>query len=169
MNRRAIFASAALNLNLAKSFGYFLLAALLGLGFWATAAYAFDGTRSPANKPPAVGEVTPQGRGQEAIEEAFRAFDGSINLRTSFVLRHLGDIEAARKLLEGAARNGDVAAAWELGRMYADGDGVRQNHQRAFQYFGSIADTHADEPRGTVPARFVANAFVRLGGYYLAG
>jgi uncharacterized protein len=166
MNRRA---SAALKPSLARSCGYFLSAALFGLGFGATAAYALDGTRSPANKAPAVGEVTPQGRRQEAIEEAFRAFDGSVNLRTSFVLRQLGDIEAARKLLEGAARNGDVRAAWELGRMYADGDGVRQNHQLAFRYFGSIADSHADEQTGTVPARFVANAFVRLGGYYLTG
>jgi uncharacterized protein len=169
MNRRDIFASSALKLNLAKSSGCLLLVALFRLGFGATEAYALDGTRSPANKAPAVGEVTPQGRRQEAIEEAFRAFDGSINLRTSFVLRHLGDIEAARKLLEGAARNGDVGAAWELGRMYADGDGVRQNHQLAFGYFGSIADSHADEPTGTVPARLVANAFVRLGGYYLSG
>jgi uncharacterized protein len=169
MNRRPIFASAALKLNLAKSSGYFLSIVLLGLGFGVTAAHALDGTRSPANIAPAVGEVAPQARSREAVEEAFRAFDGSINLRTSFVLRHLGDIEAARKLLEGAARNGDVRAAWELGRMYADGDGVRQNHQLAFQYFGSIADSHADEPTGTVPARLVANAFVRLGGYYLTG
>jgi uncharacterized protein len=169
MNRRPIFASAALEFNLANSSGYFLSIVLLGLGFGVTAAYALDGTRSPANIAPAVGEVAPQARGREAVEEAFRAFDGSVNLRTSFVLRHLGDIEAARKLLEGAARNGDVRAAWELGRMYADGDGVRQNHQLAFQYFGSIADSHADEPTGTVPARLVANAFVRLGGYYLTG
>jgi TPR repeat protein len=53
--------------------------------------------------------------------------------------------------------------------MYANGDGVKQNHQLAFDYFGGIADSHADELPGTVQARFVANAFVRLGGYYLTG
>jgi uncharacterized protein len=53
--------------------------------------------------------------------------------------------------------------------MYAEGDGVKQSHQLAFEYFGGIADSHADEPTGTVQARFVANAFVRLGGYYLTG
>lgn len=169
MNRRALFMSAALQLNLAKSSGYFLSVALLGLGFGSTAAYALEGAKSPANSAPAVGGVAPKGRDRESVEEAFRAFDGSVNLRASFVLRQLGDIEAARKLLEGAARNGEVGAAWELGRMYADGDGVKQNHQRAFEYFGSIADSHADEPTGTVQARFVANAFVRLGGYYLTG
>jgi uncharacterized protein len=81
-------------------------------------------------------------------------------------VRQLG---GARKLLENAARDGDVGAAWELGRMYADGDGVKQNAQRAFDYFGDIADSHADEPTGTVEARFVANAFVRLASYYLTG
>jgi hypothetical protein len=60
------------------------------------AAYALNGTTSPANKAPAVGEVTPQGGGQEAIEEAFRVFDGSVNLWTSFVLRHLGDLAKSR-------------------------------------------------------------------------
>lgn len=169
MNRRAIFTSGALKLNLAKLPAYFLLVAAFGLGFGSTAAYALDGTRSPANIAPAVGGVAPLGRGRESVEEALRAFDGSVNLRASFVLRQLGDIEAARKLLEGAARNSDVLATWELGRMYADGDGVKQNHQLAFEYFGGIADSHADEPTGTVQARFVANAFVRLGGYYLTG
>ena len=169
MDRRAIFTSAALKLYLAKSSGYFLSVALFGLGFGSTAAYAFDGTRSPANIAPAVGGVAPQGRSRESVEEALRAFDGSVNLRASFVLRQLGDIEAARKLLEKAARDGDVLPTWELGRMYADGDGVKQNHQLAFEYFGGIADSHADEPTGTAQARFVANAFVRLGGYYLTG
>jgi hypothetical protein len=84
-------------------------------------------------------------------------------------LLHRRECGAARKLLEVAACNGEVGAAWELGRMYADRDGVRQNHQLAFHYFGSIAVSHADEPTGTVPARFVANAFVSPGGYYLTG
>jgi uncharacterized protein len=170
MSRHAIFASTALKLNLAKSSGYFLSVALFGLGFAATDAYALDGTRSPANVAPAVGGVAPQGRVLKSLEEALRGFgDGSPNLRASFAARQLGDIDAARKLLEGAARDGDVLAAWALGRMYADGDGVKQSHQLAFEYFGGIADSHADEPTGTVQARFVANAFVRLGGYYLTG
>jgi uncharacterized protein len=144
--------------------------ALLGFSLAVTEAYALDGTRSPANIAPAVGGVAPQGRVLKSLEEALRAFgDGSPNLRASFAARQLGDIEAARKLLEGAARDGDVLAAWALGRMYAEGDGVKQSHQLAFEYFGGIADSHADEPTGTVQARFVANAFVRLGGYFLTG
>jgi TPR repeat protein len=154
-----------------RVFRYFLSAALFGFGLGLTTAYAFEGgSGSPANVAPEVGGVAPQGRGLKSVEEALREFgNGSANLRDSFVARQLGDIERARKLLEEAARNGDVRAAWELGRMYADGDGVKQNQQLAFEYFGGIADSHADEPAGTVQARFVANAFVRLGGYYLTG
>jgi len=152
-----------------RVFGYFLSVASLGLGLALTTAYGLD-TRSPANSAPAVSGVAPQGRGLKSVEEALRAFGGgSVNLRASFAARQLGDIEAARKLLGSAARDGDVLAAWELGRMYANGDGVKQNDQLAFEYFGGIADSHADEMPGTVQARFVANAFVRLGGYYLRG
>ena len=53
--------------------------------------------------------------------------------------------------------------------MYASGDGVAQDDQRAFVYFSQIANTHPDEPPGTAQARIVANAFVALGHYYLKG
>jgi TPR repeat protein len=60
-------------------------------------------------------------------------------------------------------------AQWKLGRMYADGDGVRRDDVRAFEYFRNIAATHADDVPGTPQARFVGNAFVALGLYYLEG
>ncbi len=159
MNRRATFTSAALKLNLAKSSGFFLSVALFDLGFGSISAYALDGTRTPANTAPAIGRVAPQ---EDTVLH-------SGYLREWFRARQLGDIDAARKFLEDAARDGDVGAAWELGRMYADGDGVKQNHQLAFEFFSGIADSHADEPTGTAQARFVANSFVRLAGYYLTG
>jgi TPR repeat protein len=135
-----------------------LLVALFGVSLGLSTAHALDGTKSPANIAPAIGQDAPQ----EGV-----LYSGY--LRGWLRARQLGDIEAARKFLEDAARDGDVGAAWELGRMYADGDGVKQSHQRAFDYFGGIADSHADEPAGTAQARFVANAFVRLGSYHLAG
>lgn len=138
--------------------GYFLSIVVFGLGLWLTTAYAFDGTKSPADIAPAIG--------RDATQEGI-LYSGY--LRGWLHARQFGDIEAARKFLEDAARDGDIGAAWELGRMYADGDGVKQNHQRAFEYFAGIADSHADEPTGTVQARFVADAFVRLGSYYLTG
>jgi TPR repeat protein len=80
-----------------------------------------------------------------------------------------GDTKAGLSALEYAATNGHLIAAWKLGRMYADGDGVKQNNLRAFEYFRSIADGHADESADTTQAPFVANAFVALGIYYLDG
>jgi exopolysaccharide production negative regulator len=157
MNRPAIFASAALKLDLAKLSGYFLLIALFGPVCGSTETYALDGTRSPANAAPAIGQVAPE----EAMYSA--------NLRAWFRARQIGDVKAARKVLEDAARDGDVGAAWKLGRMYADGDGVEQSDQRAFEYFRALADSHAEETPGTTPAVFVAKAFVEIGSYYLTG
>jgi uncharacterized protein len=71
--------------------------------------------------------------------------------------------------LEYAAERGMVAAKWKLGRMYAEGDGVEQSDIRAFEYFREIADDHADDNPAGSEARFVANAFVRLGHYYRVG
>jgi TPR repeat protein len=71
--------------------------------------------------------------------------------------------------LQYAADQGHLVAQWKVGRMYAAGDGVPQDDQRAFVYFSQIANTHPDEPPGTAQARMVANAFVALGHYYLKG
>jgi len=152
---------------------HILSVALFGFGLGLTTAYAFDGTKSPANiAPPVVGgvAVAPEGAGPSlgvgvgAVRpDAFQAFQtGAQALRA-------GDTKAALDALDYAARNGEVAALWKLGRMYADGDGVKQSDLRAFDYFRTLADSHADEMPGTRPAVFVAKAFVAIGGYYLAG
>lgn len=80
-----------------------------------------------------------------------------------------GDTSRGVTALEYAAANGHAVAQWKLGRMYADGDGVGRNDMRAFEYFRGIADAHADDVPGTPQSRFVANAFVALGLYYLDG
>lgn len=145
---------------------HILSVALFGAGLGLATAYAFDGTRSPADVAPAVGvEVAPErglgvGTGRITPFQYFQK--GARALRA-------GDTKAALDALEFAARNGDIAALWKLGRMYADGDGVKQSDLRAFEYFRTLADSHADEIPGTAQARFVANAFVALGNYYLAG
>jgi TPR repeat protein len=71
--------------------------------------------------------------------------------------------------LQYAADQGQPVAQWKLGRMYADGDGVPRDELRAFSYFSQIANSHPDEAPSTPQARFVANAFVALGHYYLTG
>lgn len=80
-----------------------------------------------------------------------------------------GDTSRGITALEYAAANGHAVAQWKLGRMYADGEGVGRDDLRAFEYFRGIADAHADDNPGTPQSRFVANAFVALGLYYLDG
>jgi TPR repeat protein len=95
--------------------------------------------------------------------EAFQAFKKGARALQA------GDTKSGLEALEYAARNGEIMALWKLGRMYADGDGVNKSDQRAFGYFSTLADLHAEETPGTTPAVFVAKAFVELGGYYLTG
>jgi hypothetical protein len=92
--------------------------------------------------------------------EAFRS--GTQALRA-------GEKDKAVTSLQYAAEQGHALAQWKLGRMYAEGDGVERSDLRAFDYFRRIADAYADDSPGTPQARFVANAFVALGHYYLEG
>ncbi len=92
--------------------------------------------------------------------EAFRS--GTAALRA-------GDIKAGLSALEYAAANGHPVAQWKLGRIYAEGEGVKRDDSRAFGYFRDIANAHAEDNPWTPQARFVANAFVELGTYYLDG
>jgi len=80
-----------------------------------------------------------------------------------------GERAKALSALQYAAEQGQPVAQWKLGRMYADGDGVPRDDLRAFNYFSQVANSHPDEAPGTPQARFVANAFVALGHYYLTG
>jgi hypothetical protein len=80
-----------------------------------------------------------------------------------------GDVKTGLSALEFAAQNGHAIAQWKLGRMYADGDQVNRDDLRAVEYFQDIVENHSDDSLGTPESRFVANAFVALGAYYLAG
>ena len=80
-----------------------------------------------------------------------------------------GNTTAGIHALEYAAENGHALAEWKLGRMYADGDHVTRDDLRAFDYFQDIVDNHSDDTLGTPQARFIANAYVALGGYFLNG
>ncbi len=80
-----------------------------------------------------------------------------------------GDTHKAVVSLEYAAENGHPLAQWKLGRMYAEGDGVAQNDLKAFKYFESVVNEHGADDPNTRQARFVANALVALGRYYLQG
>src|ERR1700742_187781 len=63
----------------------------------------------------------------------------------------------------------EAVTQWRMGRAYADGNGVAQNDQLAFEYFSRIANQHAEDNPSAPQAAIVANAFVALGHYYLSG
>lgn len=153
-------------------------AALMGLGL--ASALAFDSTRRPEGIAPTSANVEVFRRGAGTAEASLNTGD----LQASSALRNLtpfqafrigaqalraGDTKSGIVSLEYAAASGHPIAQWKLGRMYAEGDGVKQSDLRAFEYFRNIADAYADELPGTARARFVSNAFVALGGYYLEG
>lgn len=126
-------------------------ALLVAACIWAAPALALDGSKTDASVTP-----TPP----MTAREAFRS--GAHWLK-------LGETAKAVHSLEYAADNGHALAQWKLGRMYAEGDGVEHDDLKAFDYFRRIADSHAEDNPDTREARFVANAFVALGQYFLAG
>jgi hypothetical protein len=123
------------------------LAVGLGWGVTSEPASAFDGTTTPNTALLAPGD---------GLHAVARPPDG-------------GEKTKALTSLEYAADQGHLEAQWKVGRMYADGDGVPQDDLRAFNYFSQIANTHPEESPGTPQARLVANAFVALAHYYIAG
>ena len=146
-------------------------ALLIAACLWAAPTLALDGTKSETAavtpvvpqqlelRPPADIPNLPSLKAQTA-SEAFRS--GTHWLKA-------GETDKAVHSLEYAAEAGHPLAQWKLGRMYAEGEGVAHNDFKAFEYFRRIADSHADDNPDTREARFVANAFVALGQYYLAG
>ncbi|MFY8156337.1 MAG: tetratricopeptide repeat protein [Rhabdaerophilum sp.] len=117
-------------------------------------ALAFDVKEgpAPANPPPGM---------------LFKSIGDS--LREGLNALSSGNSEMAVQALGYAAREGNVAAQWKLGRMYQDGEGVRRDDLKAYQHFSQIANRHADVSPDSPHARVVAQAFVALGGYHLAG
>src|ERR1700681_1368563 len=158
---------------------------LVGLALGLSPAASFDGTRTPEGATVAV-PLTGPGSNSAAAPGIGRAtplaavpiapFNGNPRPATPFEAFRSGtqalraaNTEEAVSELEYAADQGVPGAQWKLGRMYADGDGVQKNTLRAFEYFSRLTRAHGDDVPGTPQARFVANAFVSLGQYYLEG
>lgn len=163
---------------------------LISLALGLSPASSFDGTRTPENVPLTIpqarstplGAAAPLGAVPVVPPPAMvgrpltpGAAAGRIAPTPSEALRsgtqalRDGRPEQAVTALEYAAEQGMPGAIWKLGRMYADGEGVDQNKLRAFEYFRNLTRAHAYDPPGTPQARFVANAFVALGTFYLEG
>jgi hypothetical protein len=96
------------------------------------------------------------GSAREALRDGMRVYNS-------------GDKLGAAQALEYAATQGHTLALWKLGRMYADGDGVKHDDLKAFEYFSRLADQNADESPDSPNAGVVSSAFVALGTYFLDG
>ncbi len=141
-------------------------------------AWAFDGSKTEDGSTAIAGPIAPLTvvPGDHALRPPADVpgvpkapLTASEAFRTGAHWLKAGNPHKAVVSLEYAAENGHALAQWKLGRMYAEGEGVTQDDLKAFEYFRSIASSHADDNPDTPQARFVANAFVALGHYYLEG
>jgi TPR repeat protein len=163
---------------------------LLGIiAFGLSPAVSFDGTRTPDGTTVAVplpGATRDAAAGTSALGNATPlaavpvpptgvpplpspALKAQEAFRSGFQALRQGRTDQAVAELEIAAEQGVPAAMWKLGRMYADGDGVKMDKPRAYDYFRRLTATHAEDSIGTPDARYVANAFVARGLYLLEG
>lgn len=151
--------------------GLFCIFALL-TGF--SPAAAQESALNPSRQAPGYVETRPLAKVPSAAEKSAAMplvpFTSAREaLRAWFRDKTAGDDVGAVRALEYAAGQGNLAAQFKLGRMYALGDGAPHNDLKAFEYYSRIADENADESPGTVDGRMVAGAFVALGEYFLTG
>lgn len=78
-----------------------------------------------------------------------------------------GHKEEALEAYKYAAENGQLGATWKLARMYAEGDGVRENDLEAFRFYSEIVDQ--DVEPGSPDESYVSDALVALGDYMRQG
>jgi len=137
--------------------------------FVAVPALAFDNQQTPAASPAAapVAPLAPvPGQGSLAAPNRPTPFEA---FRSGTQAYLAGEKVKALSELRYAAEQGDLPAQWKIGRMYAEGDGVKRDDKKAFEYFNKLAIENADESPIGPHARFVSSAFVAVGTYYLSG
>ncbi|SDQ98735.1 tetratricopeptide repeat protein [Pseudovibrio sp. Tun.PSC04-5.I4] len=134
--------------RLATSLGCASILTLLILGH----AHALDTKKSAMEAVNQMANITPQ----QALRDGARAY-------------YSGEKDKALSPLRYAAENGQPMAAWKLGRMYAQGDGVPEDDLQAFQYFSQVVREYSSEGPKARSAPFVASALVELGHYFQTG
>jgi len=144
------------------------------LGFVAAAilvaapALAFDNQQTPAAASVPVAPLAPAPGvlGAPAVPDRQTPFEA---FRSGTQAYLAGEKGKALTELRYAAEQGDLPAQWKIGRMYAEGDGVKRDDKKAFEYFNKLAIQNADESPIGPHARFISSAFVAVGNYYLSG
>jgi uncharacterized protein len=82
---------------------------------------------------------------------------------------HDNRVQTALLRLETEARKGSFGAQLRLARIYSQGRETPRSDSKAFAYYRQIADQHADIDVSHPAAKFVAEAFRALAGYYRSG
>jgi hypothetical protein len=134
-----------------RTFERTIVALMLGTALVAAPAFAFDG--APVNQ-------------RDTAIPVLSGPPATVSKKATVPATSEPD---SLKALQYAAEDGHPIAQWKLGRMYAAGDGVARDDVRAFNYFSRIAKDHAEDSPSAPQSVIVANAFVALARYYLAG
>ncbi|MDH4982258.1 tetratricopeptide repeat protein [Hyphomicrobium sp. D-2] len=94
---------------------------------------------------------------QDALDQGIGAFQG-------------GYYEMAVDALQHAAQSNMFLAPYYLARIYADNNGSRTDHAKAYELYLKIAEEHTDvDPDDDRRAPYVAKAMTRIAGYLLTG
>ncbi len=103
-------------------------------------------------------------------ENISSALDAASMLALSFD-GNMGGVSGSNlvKALESAAESGEPTAMWQLAIMYENGNGVKKDMLKAYNYFSKLVNDYADIPRNSLQADIVAQSFVKLGTYYRDG
>jgi hypothetical protein len=130
-----------------------IVALMLGTALVAVPAFAFDG--APVNQ---RDTAIPVLSGPPAVVSKKPAMPTMAPETDLKALQYAADIDNY------------AIAQWQLGRMYAAGDGgLARDDMRAFKYFSRIATDHAQDSPSAPQSGVVAKAFVALARYYLSG
>ncbi len=90
-------------------------------------------------------------------------------LRAGVETLQRGDAAKSVQAFSFAADSGEALAQWQLGKMYANGEGVRKNDFTAYQYFARVVREYNEDQANPRNMPVVASAFVAIGVYSLAG
>lgn len=80
-----------------------------------------------------------------------------------------GDMHSAIEAMKYAAAGGECLAAWKLGKMYADGDGLPHDDLKAYEYYSQIVENYDEDTTDPRIISVVSSAFVAVGIYDLNG
>ena len=80
-----------------------------------------------------------------------------------------GQIENGLATLKTAAQHGGISAGMRLAKIYADGKIVARDEAQACEWYGTVADRHAQIDRADPAARLIAEAFRMWATCYMKG